>query len=97
MTKTQNVDTYNLGVDITDSCSTVFSTEDGTFRQAIVMGSDATTVGTIFGVARSNNAGVSWDPLFAVCQNGCIGIGTTAPTSQLHIIGNLTISGLVDL
>ena len=96
VTKTANVDTYNLNIDTGDSCSILASTEDGSQRQASIWCADASGNKTIFGVARSTNSGSSWQPVIVATQSQRVGIGSNAPTDTLDVAGNIVVSGTVD-
>ena len=93
-----NIDTYNLGVDTTDSSSIIMSTEDGSKRQAVVYASDQNGGKCIFGVSSSDDSGTSWNPKLVVLGTGagCIGIGKNDPTESLDIVGNVALTGTVD-
>jgi hypothetical protein len=87
-----NTDPYNLGMDVNDFEKLTVSTEDGANRQALVYGDG--TVGnnaTIFGVATSLDAGVTWNPRLAVKQGGNIGLGTKTPVERLEVAGGARV------
>ena len=93
---TQNVDTYNLGVDTSDSSGIVMSTEDATYRQAVVFCADGGTNSTTFGVSTSTNSGSSWNPRLVVKVDGKVGINKNNPGQALDVVGNIAVSGTVD-
>jgi len=70
-------DPYNLGMALGDFEKFTVSCEDGGNRQAMVFGDGTVAAGaTIWGVATSIDAGVTWIPRLVVKQNGSVGIGT---------------------
>ncbi len=96
MKDTTIADTFNLGLDTSDSSYAYFSTEDATFRQAVVVASDGDGVATIFGVAGSDDSGATWDPEFVVTQQGRIGVGKHTPAEAVDVVGNIALTGTVD-
>jgi len=88
-----NVDTYNLGVDTVDTGSVTISSEDGSFRQAMVMATDGVGTNVVFGFSTSVNSGATWNPRIALQQTGNFGIGTNDPSQILDVIGNIQLTG----
>jgi len=81
-------DPYNLNIDTNVNADEkiVMSAEDGSKRQALVFSDIGTdTTKTIFGVSSSLDSGVSWSPRLVITHAGNVGIGTTGPSSLLHI------------
>jgi hypothetical protein len=96
VTDSQNVDTYNLGLDTNDAGRIVMSTEDATYRQAVVYAADGNNGATIFGIANSTDSGVSWNPIMVAKNSKRIGINTNNPSDTLEVNGNIVVSGTVD-
>ena len=96
VTKTANVDTFNLNIDTGDSCRIEASTQDGGNRQATVIVADGNNTKTIFGVAKSGNSGSTWEPVLVATQAQRVGIGTNHPSDTLEVDGNIVVSGTVD-
>lgn len=97
----QNVDSHNINVSDTlgvDTRSVVTSIEGTTGGQAMIFSSDSADVGkTIFGISKTSNTGVSWEPCFVVTQSQRVGIGgVSAPTESLDVNGNVSVSGTIN-
>lgn len=75
VTNGPNIDSFNLGIDTTDSGRIVASAQDFTFRQATVIAADGVGTSTIFGVACSSDGGASWIPRVKVRHAGGITFG----------------------
>lgn len=90
-------DTYNHGVDVTATNRVLATIEEGTYRQAGLLGarsSDATS--TVFGVTLSNDSGSTWDPCLILRQDCNVGICKLSPTESLDVVGNIAVTGTVD-
>lgn len=98
LTVTQdNGDPFNLGVDTSDRGRVIASTQDATYRQAMVWAADTGTGNnTVFGIATSTDGGSSWNPRFVVKRDGNTGINKNNPSEMLDVNGNIAVSGTVD-
>jgi Chaperone of endosialidase len=80
--------TYGLNTDNSSSGYAQLTTEDGTYRSAMVLGDVSGTSYTAFGVGLSGNSGSSYSPGFVLQQSGNFGIGTSTPSSRLNVVGD---------
>lgn len=90
-------DTYAHGVDV-GSTNRIFATiEEGTYRQAGLLGArSSTSNSTVFGVTLSSDSGTTWDPCLILTQNCKVGICKVNPVESLDIVGNIAVTGNVD-
>jgi len=81
-------DPYNVGASLQDDARIIMSMEEATHHQALVFGDvwPGELTKTMFGIARSNDAGATWQPSFVVQQGGNIGIGTNDPKAELDVV-----------
>lgn len=82
--------TYGLNMSTTEKGKIALSLEDGTFRQAMVLGDFGSSDNTknYFGLSQSKNSGGTWEPNFVIRYDGNVGIATPTPKAKLDINGN---------
>lgn len=79
---------YDIAIKATTSDSGTLSFEDpDSTKQYFSINKDTST---LFAINKSD-----YEPAFIVNSVGNLGIGTTSPTSNLHVVGNAYITGIV--
>lgn len=68
--------------------------ETGNNRQRFIF-SDGAGAQNIFTIATSTNNGVSYANRFEVQQDGKVGIGTSSPGANLHVVGDICYTGSI--
>lgn len=90
-------DTYSHGLDINGSNRIIASVEEGIYRNSVLLsGKSHNADSNIFGVNVSSNSGGTWEPCISVKQGCKIGICNSNPSTELDVIGDMSISGVIN-
>lgn len=85
---------YGFDLDSANGENMILTAFEGAYQQAFLMMGDGVNK-NVFGFSTSADNGVTFDPRFVINSNGNVGINTNAPSSALHVVGDILNTGTI--